>query len=368
MLQTFRHTEWDLRQAVPETLILIACLLVSACTSFGPRHVPVDRFNYNQAVGRSANEQMLLNLVRMRYRDVPVFLAVSSVLTQYVYTGVVGVIGASGSSLGDPQFSVGGNANLRYFERPTITYSPLTGEEFAKQLLTPIPSETIFSLIQSGWPADHLLTMSLERLNTVENESFEPVPAPYNVERRRIFQQVVGLILALGKRRALEMLRNEAEPSAPRLLVFEENPEPETQQLIEELKRVLGLDPHRSVFRVTRQFLHRDTDEITIRVRSLLAMMGFLSRGVEVPAGHAAEKRAEVSTGSTDQAKGLVRIHSAPARPADAFVAVQYQDYWFYIAQADHASKQAFGLLTYLYQLQAPQAPSGAPLLTVPTG
>ena len=116
MLRTFRHRERDLLQTLPETLVLIACLLVSACTSFGPRHVPVDRFNYNQAIGRSANEQMLLNLVRLRYREVPVFLAVSSVLTQDVYTGGVGVIGATGSATGEPQYSVGGNANLRYFE------------------------------------------------------------------------------------------------------------------------------------------------------------------------------------------------------------------------------------------------------------
>jgi hypothetical protein len=43
----------------------------------------VDSFNYNEAISRSSSEQILINLVRLRYREVPVFLAVGSVLTQY---------------------------------------------------------------------------------------------------------------------------------------------------------------------------------------------------------------------------------------------------------------------------------------------
>ena len=55
-------------------------------------------------------------------------------------------------------------------------------------------------------------------------------------------------------------------------------------------------------------------------------------------------------------------------KPDTAVVAVRYQDHWFYIAHTDHKSKQAFSLLAYLFQLQSPQAATGAPLLTVPTG
>jgi hypothetical protein len=38
--------------------------------------VPPDRFDYNEALARSSKEQLLINLVRLRYDDVPVFLAV----------------------------------------------------------------------------------------------------------------------------------------------------------------------------------------------------------------------------------------------------------------------------------------------------
>ena len=49
-------------------------------------------------------------------------------------------------------------------------------------------------------------------------------------------------------------------------------------------------------------------------------------------------------------------------------VAVLFEDHWFYIPQSDHQSKKSFGLLEYLFQMQAPQTPTMGPLLTVPTG
>ena len=58
--------------------------------------MPPDRFDYNEALARSSKEQLLINLVRLRYDDVPVFLAVDSVLTQYVYAGDVTLTGSVG--------------------------------------------------------------------------------------------------------------------------------------------------------------------------------------------------------------------------------------------------------------------------------
>ena len=138
------------------------------------------------------------------------------------------------------------------------------------------------------------------------------------------------------------------------------------------LKRALNLDPNRFKFRITSRLTRRKPDEITMRVRSLLALMGFLSGGVEIPAVHVEKKRVREVANPAD-AKFIyslfpLRIRSIVDRPTDAFVAVQYQNHWFYIPHSDHASKQAFGLLTYIFQLKSPQAPTAGPLLTVPTG
>jgi len=64
-------------------LIVVAaaasCLV--GCVSVGPRAIRGARFDYNEAVVRTFDEQMLLNLVRLRYRDTPYFLEVSSIAT-----------------------------------------------------------------------------------------------------------------------------------------------------------------------------------------------------------------------------------------------------------------------------------------------
>ena len=353
------------------SFLIILCLSLPACSRFGPKQIPLDRFNYNAAIARSSNEQMLINLVRLRYREVPVFLAVGSVLTQYFYGGEAtadATFGKLTSNAADEIFGAG--ARMVYFERPTITYSPLAGQEFTQQLLTPIPSELLFSLVQSGWPPEQLLMMGLERLNHLENIHFGSMPSKESLEGLRTFQHAVQLIVELSSRRALEM-QNSKETSNTRSFVFEQALDDSTRTLIDELRSMLGLNHDHSSFRVTKRVIGRNPDEITVRVRSLLTLMGFLSRGIEIPDTHIEEKRVDEMILLDDpELRSLLFpliIHSSVERPADAFVTVKHHDHWFYIAHSDHMSKQAFSLLTYLFQMQAPQAQTLGPMITVPT-
>lgn len=354
-------------------LICFIALSVSACSSLGPGRISPDRFDYNDAIARSSNEQMLLNIVRLRYEDVPVFLAVNSVLTQYVYTANVGVQGTA--ALDDPVTtfgsSVGGNAGIRYLERPTITYSPLSGDDFSKQLLTPIPPNLIFSLVQSGWPAEKLLTMSLERINDIVNTGYFSVAKQTGPEQQQ-FMRVIQLTIELSKRGAVEMQgQNQSDDHAP-FLVFESTDDVETLKLIAEFKQILGLDTERDKFLVTTRVVQRKPEEVTIRLRSMLTLMRFLSHGVAIPPAHAEtsilQSPQTVSSGDRQTIPPPLQIRASVERPSNAFVAVFYQGHWFSIDLSDDASKQVFGLLTYLFQMKSPKAPSAAPVLTVPTG
>jgi hypothetical protein len=354
------------------SFLIMLCLSLSACGRFGPRQIPRDSFNYNASIARSSNEQMLINLVRLRYREVPVFLAVGSVLTQYFYGGEASASAFFGKPTGDAANEIiGARGRMVYFERPTITYSPLAGLEFTQQLLTPIPNELIFSLVQSGWPPDQLLMMSLERMNHLENIPFGSIPSAESLEELRTFNHVVQLVIELSRRRALEMQSNNKETPNTRSFVFEQVPDDDTRTLIAELKSMLGLDADHFSFRVTKRVIGRKPDEITVRVRSLLTLMGFLSRGIDIPASHIEEKRVEEMISPVDpELRSLLfplKIHSSVERPVDAFVTVKHHDHWFYITHSDHMSKQAFSMLTYLFQMQAPQAQTLGPMITVPT-
>ncbi len=107
-----------------------------------------------------------------------------------------------------------------------------------------------------------------------------------------------------------------------------------------------------------------------MRVRSILELMGFLSRGVDIPQAHRERNFAEAVAERDDEAPRRIplRVRSQVEPPENAYVAVLFEDHWFYIPQSDHQSKKSFGLLEYLFQMQAPQAPAVGPLLTVPTG
>jgi hypothetical protein len=100
-----------------------------------------------------------LNVVKLRYADAPVFLDVASVITQ---TGITGTLGVSGSWCRILQFvGRGVNALGFYGERPTVTYLPMSGEKFARSLMTPIPPAAILSFLQAGYPVDVVLRLTV---------------------------------------------------------------------------------------------------------------------------------------------------------------------------------------------------------------
>ncbi len=143
------------------TLFLLALLsLFAGCTThFGEGTVRTARFDYNEAIIRSWNEQLLLNLVRLRYRDNPLFLDMGTVVTHYEVSGALGASEAvSVPPKSSPGYTVGLNAGVGYLEAPTISYVPLQGEDFANRLLSPLSPSTLLLLSRSGW--------SLERLSS----------------------------------------------------------------------------------------------------------------------------------------------------------------------------------------------------------
>jgi hypothetical protein len=152
-------------------LLALLLTLLSGCTHLGPKTVAVDRFDYSTAIADSWKQQTLLNIVKLRYMDLPVFVDVASIVAGYsMQTGVsINSTLSSDKAIQGNYASIGGQAI--YTDRPTVTYVPMTGEKFLRGLITPIDPKNIFFMLQSGYAADFLLGLTVESLNGVRNRS-----------------------------------------------------------------------------------------------------------------------------------------------------------------------------------------------------
>lgn len=105
---------------------LVFALATSGCV-LGPKSLERSRLNYNRAVQRTTREELLLNLVRMRYHESEEFLSVSSITGQYTYDAdlVAKGIWPEGAFARHE-----GTIGLGAQSKPTIVYAPEQGNEF----------------------------------------------------------------------------------------------------------------------------------------------------------------------------------------------------------------------------------------------
>ena len=99
-----------------------------------------DRFDYNTAISDSWKEQTLLNIIKIRYADMPLFVEVASVVSGYTLEGSVDISGtlSSDDALQGDFLSMGTAG--KYIDRPTITYTPITGTQFNRSFMLPVLS------------------------------------------------------------------------------------------------------------------------------------------------------------------------------------------------------------------------------------
>lgn len=342
------------------------------CDSFGSKRVAADRFDYNAALARSSQEQLLSNIVRLRFLDFPTFLSVPSIVASYTYTGKL----QAGGTVTNPSNSGSVGANIEYSETPTITYTPLSGDDFSKRLFRQIKPEVIFSLGQSGWPIELLFALMVEIVNNLENTHFnavmsfsEPVEASDQAKDNAArFREMATLLPQLTSQNLIEF---ERELNTNEVIVyFSSTTGQQQQKLINEFKDIMNLDQSVNRFTVTSIQMDRKPDEIAMDTRSLFGMLLFLALGVDVPAERQYEGKAITGTQGLDNEEqaGLVpfRVRTSENRPEKSFVAIKYRDYWYYLAEDDLESKFVLLLVLTLFQLEAPESKSAPPILALP--
>ncbi len=397
-------------------------LAVWAGTSgcLGPNAVRYTRMRYNDVVRDTNDQQLLLNIVRLRYADSPIFIDLPNITSQFEVQG-------RGSFLGGYGNQTPGRASLGYGElelrdTPTLSYHPREGREIAKSLLNPLTPD-LFSVVNAGANLEQLLLMTINDMNDVPNASRATVLIPRVPDDNAEFLRGIRILASLRDRDATELAFGTTEEreaaSEPisresvggrdlinaahdgyvfrpqgdnRVTLYKREkdlylrirPAFVNSPEMAEVARIFRLIPGRDRYRIKPELSEEaiqdmpsplGSDTVYMNMRSVLQIMTFLSKGVCVPEEHVRTGIAPLTPGPdrrpfdwTRVTAGTFFVNSQKHRPHDAEVAVQYRGYWFYIASNDVNSRAALSILEMLFALQESDGKNVGPLLTLPLG
>ncbi|HWT97007.1 MAG TPA: hypothetical protein VN229_05310 [Terriglobales bacterium] len=353
-------------------LSLAGLLFLAACSSIGPGSVTRDRVDYANALSDSWKDQMLLNIVRLRYGDSPTFMDVSSVISAYTLQEAAQVGGTI--NVGSPNNTTtlpNGTGTIAvqggYNDRPTISYTPLTGKKFAQSLLQPIPPSAIFSLIAAGYPVDVVLPVTVRALNGVYNRTSQ------GGTRRPADPQFYPLLDALRRiqlSRSFSIRIEKRGDEQTAIGVFAKKIDPQTQQDVDFVKSVLGLTIENGEMILAYGSLQRSPNELAVLSRSMIEIMQELSADIDVPAKDVADGRTyptpTVPAQPSQYDMPRVRIDSGPNPPAGPFTAVSYRGTWYWVSDQDMKSKRSLTFLLLFFSLAETGVVPEAPVLTIP--
>lgn len=347
--------------------LAVTTAMLAGCASVGPATVGVDRADYGTAIAESWKQQTLLNIVKLRYMDLPVFMDVASIVAGYslqTSVSVSGVLSSSKAVQGD-YGALGGQAV--YTDRPTITYVPMTGEKFLRGLITPIDPKNIFFMLQAGYAADFVLALTVESLNGVRNSSTARgavrVADPDFVRALRLMRDVQA-DGALGMR-----VEEDKVKGATGVLFFRRDAvSDEVAAKAAEIRRLLKLPADVQKFTLTYSPMRGAENELAVNSRSMLQIMGALASFVDVPDAHLKDGSAlpAFSNLSEESLEQRARIHSGADKPADAFTSVRYRDSWFWVDESDWQTKRALTAVMFFFTLADTGSNDKLPLITIP--
>ncbi len=363
----------------PRIPILITLYLLSyGCAMVGPASLKDGRTRYNQTVAFTDTQEMLKNLVKLKYRDKLTFLQVSSITMNLQLSATAGAQIPMGSSKNYAGNIIPFSAGIIYAENPTVTYTPLRGEAFVKQMLTPIPMKTLILLFQAGWPIDTVFRLVVEEVNDVENASSASGPTPEQEPVFQKFLEIASLFGDLQRRRVLEWAAID-KPGQPAMMYIHPDLTLDEKKTVKRVKSLLKLSHHGAKmegYEVGYGIRFTGPGRLNIVTRSMTDILFYAAQAVNSPPSHIENGLVTVTRKPNrkpfnwgDLHREQIKIKWSASRPSDAYIAVAYRGYWFYIEDRDLHSKSTFLLLQILADLQAgTKKPSAVPVLTLPVG
>jgi hypothetical protein len=344
----------------------LAALLLGGCASMGPPTIARDRFDYVSAVSESWKQQMLLNLLKVRYFDAPVFMDVASVINSYSLEGEVSFAdqAAPENRLGDTFRALG--ATGRYADRPTISYNPLSGDKFAKNLMAPLPVNGVLLLIQGGYSADTVMRICVSTINGLDNSYSGSGIARAGSPKFRELQTA----LREGQANGATGMRIKTVKDSPTVVMFVQPDADESVNApIRKIRELLRLDPAVNEYSMVFGSQAENAREIAMLTRSVMQVLMELASYIDVPESDLVEGRTYRPQRTAEQLRlfpPTLRVRHGEQAPPDAYVSVRYRNRWFWVDDRDHQSKATFTSVLFLLSLTEAGPVQAAPVVTIP--
>lgn len=347
---------------------------------------------FSKAAARTQNEQLLLNIVKLRYNDPVSFVEMDNFIADDTTLFSRSLDTGLGIDVGAFDEVLGISGTFAQSHSPQTTFKLLKGDKFAKQMLSPLAPEKIFALSQSGWSIERLMLCCVSSFGTLENARAAAGPTPKVLPNNSEFETLASLLRTHQSKgnntnynlRVQIVPEDRAARSSDGSLkmVTEKNVvmswgDPDNSELRSALENAgIVLEPGKNAARIAR---HADNaNESSVRGRSLLGIMSALSQTVNVPDEHSQFVQATQNhNGNRGQnlsapsalAQGFhesciaaepwtggigkyFAVAYSRTRPDNA-TAVPYRGYWFYVDDRCRDAKSTLLLLGHLYALQA---------------
>jgi hypothetical protein len=344
----------------------LGCLL-AGCAVVGPPSIRNGRSVYNDAINDTNNQQLLMVVIRERYSENSSLLAVSSVTANVSVSTSAGFQFGFGNESNYSGNLVPFSAGAIYEENPTVSYTPVEGQKYLRQLTSPVSLSVLIPLSEAVVAPGMLLTALVSRVNDLSNPAFLTTPATSDAR----FTRFVELVSQLGQAEVLSWMEDSEPRGRFSAVIHHFRPvyEAETRELL----RLLGLpgpaaDASEIVIPVSRGFGRGKRDGIAVTTRSVYDLVEMLSAAVDIP-GEDIESGAAVNYPAASPLGRRLRILRSRAEPEDAYVAVKHRGWWYYIDSTDQPTKRFFHLVTVLWSVTIAESTARgqkAPILMLP--
>jgi hypothetical protein len=331
----------------------------------GPQSITAGRGNYTEVINRTEDEQILNVLVRQRYDETFGMISVASITAGLRFS----TRAEANIGIGDSD-NYAGNlvplaAGVGYEENPTISYVPLSGEDFMRRMLSPVSASEWILLGNNAKHPGHVLDLAAQRINGLRNSLLSEAPPSPEFTR---FLQLYDRLRRSGVLDIVQVSDNENDGS----YFWDIHDYADAHgDSVRELLNLIGIQVKvdgSAILLPIREAVGRSVSAINVQTRSAHDVMRIFGAGIEIPPAHLEAGIVEPLVSAVPEERRFITIRSSEKRPDNATVRIRFRDWWFYIDATDTQSKRSFLFLrTFIgMRLADPGAAQRAPVLTVP--